>query len=108
MKDFVKTMLAVICGYFVLRIIGFLFLLFFLVGSLAGGKPTLPKNGVLDVALDYSSPTYRNSSEGRYLLEHLPQEGLKLLRYEHAEEGHVGYLKKMGYELKNGVWERKL
>ena len=49
MKDFVKTMLAVICGYFVLRIIGFLFLLFFLVGSLAGGKPTLPKNGVLDV-----------------------------------------------------------
>lgn len=49
MKDFVKTMLAVICGYFVLRIIGFLFLLFFLVGSLAGGKPTLPKKGVLDV-----------------------------------------------------------
>ena len=66
------------------------------------------KNGVLDVALDYSSPAYRDSSEGRYLLEHLPQEGLKLLRYEHAEEGHVAYLKKMGYELKNGVWERKL
>lgn len=54
MKDFVKTMLAVICGYFVLRIIGFLFLLFFLVGALAGsGKPSLPKNGVLD--LDMSS-----------------------------------------------------
>ncbi len=54
MKDFVKTVLAVICGYFVLRIIGFLFLLFFLVGALAGsGKPSLPKNGVLD--LDMSS-----------------------------------------------------
>ena len=49
MKDFVKTMLAVICGYFVLRIIGFLFLLFFLVGSLAGSKPSLPKSGVLDL-----------------------------------------------------------
>ena len=49
MKDFVKTMLAVICGYFVLRIIGFLFLLVFLIGSLAGGKKALPKNGVLDL-----------------------------------------------------------
>lgn len=65
-------------------------------------------DGALDVVLDYSTPTYRDSSEGRYLLEHLPQEGLKLLRYEHAEEGHVGYLKKMGYEEKNGVWERAL
>ena len=50
MKDFVKTMLAVICGYFVLRIIGFLFLMVFLISSLAGlGKPALPKNGVLDL-----------------------------------------------------------
>ena len=66
------------------------------------------KNGVMDVALDYSTPAYRDSSEGRYLLEHLPQEGLRLLRYEHAEEGHLGYLKKMGYVSKNGVFERTL
>lgn len=66
------------------------------------------KNGVLDVVLDYSTPAYRDSSEGRYLLEHLPHEGLKLLRYGHAEEGHVAYLKKMGYELLDGIWERKL
>ncbi len=66
------------------------------------------KDGVLDIALDYSTPAYRDSSEGRYLIEHLPQEGLRALRYEHAEEGHLGYLKKMGYELKNGVWERAL
>ena len=69
------------------------------------GKET---DGALDIALDYSTPTYRDSSEGRYLLEHLPNEGLKLLRYEHAEEGHVGYLKKMGYEQKGGAWERAL
>ena len=66
------------------------------------------KNGMLDVVLDYSTPAYRDSSEGRYLVEHLPQEGLTLLRYEHAEEGHVGYLKKLGYEQKNGVWELPL
>ena len=64
--------------------------------------------GKLDVALDYSTPAYRDSSEGRYLTEHLGQEGLTLLRYEHAEEGHLGYLKKLGYEEKDGVWERKL
>ena len=73
-------------------------------GLMLGGEA----DGALDVALDYSTPTYRDSSEGRYLLEHLPQEGLKLLRYEHAEEGHVGYLKKMGYEQKGGAWERAL
>ena len=66
------------------------------------------QDGVLDVALDYSTPAYRDSSEGRYLVEHLPQEGVKLLRYEHAEEGHLAYLKKMGYAQKSGVWERTL
>lgn len=66
------------------------------------------KDGILDIALDYSTPTYRDSSEGRYLIGHLAQEGLRGLRYEHAEEGHLGYLKKMGYEAKNGVWERVL
>ena len=66
------------------------------------------RDGVLDVALDYSTPAYRDSSEGRYLVEHLGQEGLRLLRYEHAEEGHVAYLKKMGYAQKGTVWERTL
>ena len=66
------------------------------------------KNGVLDVMLDYSTPAYRDSSEGRYLIEHLPQEGLRLLRYEHPEEGHLGYLKKMGYVARGGVYEREL
>lgn len=66
------------------------------------------EDGALEVALDYSTPTYRDSSEGRYLVEHLGQEGLNLLRYEHAEEGHMAYLKKMGYQQKNGAWERRL
>ena len=66
------------------------------------------KDGVLDVALDYSTPAYRDSSEGRYLLEHLPREGISRLRYERAEEGHLGYLRKLGYEQKDEVWERAL
>ena len=52
MKDFVKTMLAVICGYLVLQLIkAFFFMMMF--GSLlltgGAGTPALPKTGVLDM-----------------------------------------------------------
>ena len=63
---------------------------------------------VLDVALDYSTPAYRDASVGRFLLQHLPQEQIRLLRYAGAEEGHLGYLQKMGYTEKDGIWERAL
>ena len=65
-------------------------------------------DGVLTITLDYSTPAFRDSSEGRFLLERLPDEGLHTLRYENAEEGHISYLKRMGYSLQNGVWERTL
>ena len=64
--------------------------------------------GVLDIALDYSTPAYRDSSEGRYLVEHLAGEGLRLLHYERAEEGHLPYLKRLGYQPKGSAWEREL
>ncbi len=66
------------------------------------------QDGVLDVALDYSTPAYRDASVGRFLLQHLPQEQIRLLRYAGAEEGHLGYLQKMGYTEKDGIWERAL
>ena len=66
------------------------------------------QNGVLDIALDYSTPAYRDSSVGRYLLERLPQQGLRRLRYAGAEETHLAYLKKMGYREQNGIYEREL
>ena len=54
MKDFVKTLLAVICGLFLFWIIGFI-LFFVMVGSVASvggsGKTALPRNGVLDMNL---------------------------------------------------------
>ena len=50
MKDFVKMMLAVICAFFVMQLVGF-FLLFAMVGamSLGSSKTVLPREGVLDI-----------------------------------------------------------
>jgi len=54
MKDFVKTLLAVICGLLLFQIIAF-FLFFIIVGSISSvggsGKTALPRNGVLDMNL---------------------------------------------------------
>ena len=49
MKEFVKTMLAVICGLVVLRIIGFLFMLVLFGSAMASGTTAIPRNAVLDV-----------------------------------------------------------
>ena len=51
MKEFVKMMLAVICAFLVMQIVGF-FLFFIMIGSMAAlgsGKTVLPREGVLDV-----------------------------------------------------------
>ena len=44
-------MLAVICGYLVLRIIGFIFLLVLFGSAMAGSSASFPRNGVLDIDL---------------------------------------------------------
>ena len=64
------------------------------------------EDGVLSVALDYSTPAYRDCSVGKFLLENLRHP--LLLRYSGAEETHLNYLKKLGFEEKNGVWEKQL
>ncbi|MBR4775705.1 MAG: signal peptide peptidase SppA [Bacteroidales bacterium] len=51
MKDFVKTMLAVICGYIVLKLIGLIIFIIFLVCAFSSGSSSIPKNGVLDLDL---------------------------------------------------------
>ena len=53
MKEFVKMMLAVICAFIVMQIVGFI-LFFIMVGSMAAfgsGKTVLPREGVLDLNL---------------------------------------------------------
>ena len=64
--------------------------------------------GVLNIALDYTTPTYRDASVARYLLDHLPDEKLNALRYENAEPNPLGFLKRMGYVENNGVFEKRL
>ena len=53
MKDFVKMMLAVICAFIVMQLLGF-FLLFAMVGamSLGSSKTVLPREGVLDIDME--------------------------------------------------------
>ena len=53
MKEFVKMMLAVICAFIVMQLLGFL-LLFIMIGtvSLGSSKTVLPREGVLDMDLE--------------------------------------------------------
>lgn len=53
MKDFVKTMLAVICGFLVLRLLAFFFLMVFVGSALLGGGGSVrfAKDSVLDLDL---------------------------------------------------------
>ena len=52
MKQFFKTVLAVICGFLILQLVGF-FLLMAIIGGLSAGsgKVVLPRNGILDISL---------------------------------------------------------
>ena len=64
------------------------------------------EDGVLNVELDYSTPAYRDCSVGKFLLANLPHP--QLLRYEGAEQTHINYLKSLGFEEKDGCWEKQL
>ena len=63
MKDFVKTMLAVVCGFVVLRILGFLLMLILFGSALisGGAKGSFPRNAVLD--MDMSAFTVSEQTE---------------------------------------------
>lgn len=64
------------------------------------------ENGVLNIALDYTTPAYRDCSVGKFLADRLPAQGISALRYARPEAGHVDYLEKMGY-MKQGEEYRK-
>ncbi len=66
-------------------------------------------NGVVDVALDYSTPAYRDCSVGAYVYSRLQANGVKKLQFaQSAAEAHVGYLTKMGFVKENGVFVKTL
>ncbi len=53
--------------------------------------------GVLQVFLEYTTPTYRDCSIGQFLCEALPDLGVATLYVTEASQTHLPYLEKMGY-----------
>ena len=54
----------------------------------------------LDVKLDYTTPTYRDCSAGKFLYNYLKQLGIKNIKAETKIPAHEKYLKKMGFKPK--------
>ena len=83
MKEFVKTMLAVICAFIVLRILRLLFFIVFLGAAVGGSSPKLPRSGVLDLdmsAFTLAEQTQEASPDAMSLLsggEMVPVVGLR-------------------------------
>lgn len=65
-------------------------------------------DGTLEVALDYSTPAYRDCSIGRYLYEQLSRQGYRKLVFCGDLVKHEKYLKKMGFVLENGNYIKDL
>ena len=68
----------------------------------------ISENGTLDIAVDYTTPTYRDCSVGKYLYARLPEDGIRKLVYSGKSEKHIEYLLKMGFVSENGVYKKTL
>ena len=67
------------------------------------------EEGVLDIALDYSTPTYRDCSVAQFLHSKLPENGIHtLLSSQSKTKPHIAYLDKMNFVEENGVFVKKL
>lgn len=67
------------------------------------------KEGIVEIALDYSLPVYRDCSVGKYLYSKLPSKGVETLVYAEKEsKTHADYLEKMGFAKENGVYVKKI
>lgn len=65
-------------------------------------------DGSLEIALDYTTPQYRDCSVGRYLYGALGGQGIVKLLFPNAPKEHVDYLEKVGFVKENGIYERKI
>ncbi len=54
-------------------------------------------DGALEILLDYATPEYRDTSVGKFLYRHLAKEGYESLFFRQNAEGHIPFLKKVGY-----------
>ena len=59
----------------------------------------------IDLAVDYTTPAYRDCSAGKFLHATLPNSGVRMLRFTRTlTDEHKEYLQKMGYTQKDGAW----
>ena len=78
-------------------------------GTPAGVLLGEENNGVMDVAIDYSTPAYRDCSVGAYLYSKLPAKGINTLKFAQKESAtHVEYMGKMGFVKENNVFVKKM
>lgn len=66
------------------------------------------EKGTVEIVLDYSTPTYRDCSVGKYLYAQMASNGIKKLVYKGKSEKHISYLQKMGFVSENGAYVKKL
>lgn len=65
-------------------------------------------DGALEVALDYSTPQYRDCSAGQYLYQQLAKQGYRTLIACEASQKHHDYLEKMGFAQQDGRYVKTL
>ncbi|MGL5260331.1 MAG: YgjV family protein [Lachnospiraceae bacterium] len=58
----------------------------------------------IEVSLDYSTPTYRDCSVGKFLYAKLLEQGIKRIAFCGNYEKHESYLKKVGFIKQNGIY----
>ncbi len=64
--------------------------------------------GVLESHLEYSTPTYRDCSIGKFLYSALPGQGVRTVVVPQASQKHKPYLEKMGYTLQDNSYIKNL
>jgi hypothetical protein len=61
----------------------------------------------LTILIDYATPFYRDCSVGKHLYKYLAEMGIKKLSAKNDVLEHAAYLKKMGFKLQGGVYEKE-
>lgn len=74
------------------------------VGILAGSEA----EGELCVALDYTTPKYRDCSVGSFLFASIGNEGIKRVVASSENKAHLRYLKKIGFVRQDGAMVKVL
>ena len=60
----------------------------------------------IEIALEYTTPMFRDCSAGNYLYAELAERGIKKLYFKNPEEKHKEYLLKMGYRDSGEIYEK--